>query len=158
MVVRKWRRADPVWQRRRLDEVRPDEAMPLQPSVAPPAFDAAFDDGPTVSGFDDLHDDRHPDPSAEPVEPQLFEVADSVPIRDDDQAAVAPPAPLDPLLASSRPEQQRFDLDVLAPTPLSITRPDELPEGELDPDVMAAALADLDAELARGHAIDNSSD
>ena len=31
MGERKWRRADPVWQRRRLDEVRPDGAEPLQP-------------------------------------------------------------------------------------------------------------------------------
>src|SRR5687768_18227228 len=56
MGERKWRRADPVWQRRRLDEVRPPEARPLSPSVAPPEFDEAFDQGPTASGFDDLHD------------------------------------------------------------------------------------------------------
>ena len=41
MGERKWRRADPVWQRRRLDEVRPDDAQPLQPSAAPPDFDEA---------------------------------------------------------------------------------------------------------------------
>src|SRR5262245_64138822 len=56
MGERKWRRADPVWQRRRLDEVRPAGAQPLQPSAAPPDLDEAFDKGPSVSGFDDLHD------------------------------------------------------------------------------------------------------
>ena len=44
MGVRKWRRGDPVWQRRRLDELRPAGARPLEPSVAPPAFDASFDE------------------------------------------------------------------------------------------------------------------
>ena len=57
MGERKWRRADPVWQRRRLDEVRPDGAEPLQPSVAPPDLDEAFDLGPAATGFDDLQDD-----------------------------------------------------------------------------------------------------
>lgn len=56
MGERAWRRGDPVWQRRRLDEVRPAGAEPLQPSVAPPEIDAAFDDGPSASGFDDLHE------------------------------------------------------------------------------------------------------
>ena len=60
MGERKWRRADPVWQRRRLDEVRPGDAQPLQPSAAPPDFDEAFfDQRPAAAGFDDLHDDAH---------------------------------------------------------------------------------------------------
>jgi hypothetical protein len=56
MGERTWRRGDPVWQRRRLDEVRPEGAEPLQPSVAPPELDESFDAGPTASGFDDLHE------------------------------------------------------------------------------------------------------
>ena len=56
MGERKWRRADPVWQRRRLDEVRPEDAKPLDPSAAPPELDEAFDAGPAASGFDDLHE------------------------------------------------------------------------------------------------------
>ena len=60
MGERKWRRADPVWQRRRLDEVRPIDAQPLQPSAAPPDFDEAFfEHRPAAAGFDDLHDDAH---------------------------------------------------------------------------------------------------
>jgi hypothetical protein len=54
MGERTWRRADPVWQRRRLDELRPRGARPLAPSVAPPELDEAFDAGPTATGFDDL--------------------------------------------------------------------------------------------------------
>jgi len=54
MGQRKWRRGDPVWQRRRLDEVRPREAQPLRPARTPPAPDAAFDAGPQALGFDDL--------------------------------------------------------------------------------------------------------
>lgn len=56
MGERKWRRADPVWQRRRLDDLRPDDAEPLAPSAAPPDVDEAFDAGPSAPGFDDLHD------------------------------------------------------------------------------------------------------
>jgi hypothetical protein len=54
MGQRKWRRADPVWQRRRLDEVRPGGADPLEPMSAPPATDAEFERGPQPIGFDDL--------------------------------------------------------------------------------------------------------
>ena len=54
MGERKWRRADPVWQRRRLDEVRPGGADPLEPTSAPPATDAEFERGPQPIGFDDL--------------------------------------------------------------------------------------------------------
>ena len=54
MGQRKWRRADPVWQRRHLDQVRPGGADPLEPSTAPPATDADFERGPQPIGFDDL--------------------------------------------------------------------------------------------------------
>lgn len=54
MGERKWRRADPVWQHRNLDEVRPHEANPLEPSSAPPATDDDFERGPQPIGFDDL--------------------------------------------------------------------------------------------------------
>jgi hypothetical protein len=60
MGERAWRRGDPVWQRRSLDEVRPTGAEPLTPSVAPPEFDESFDDGPSAVGFDDLADDPEP--------------------------------------------------------------------------------------------------
>lgn len=57
MGDRSWQRADSVWQRRRLDEVRPDGAEPLVRSTAPPKIDEAFERGPTAQGFDDLRID-----------------------------------------------------------------------------------------------------
>lgn len=57
MGQRKWRRADPVWQRRHLDEMRPGGADPLEPSSAPPATDADFERGPQTIGFEDLASD-----------------------------------------------------------------------------------------------------
>ncbi|MEX2626133.1 MAG: hypothetical protein WD225_04580 [Ilumatobacteraceae bacterium] len=56
MGERSWRRADPVWQRRQLDEVRPSEAEPLEPMAAPPALDAEFDLGPQLGDFSDFDD------------------------------------------------------------------------------------------------------
>lgn len=111
MGGRKWRRNDPVWQRRRLDALRPPGAEPLAPSVAPPVIDEAFDRGPIASGFDDLHD--HGEPGA----------------------------PLDSPAPGSAP--------VDAPTPAHAQRPEleELTDGDIDPDALAAAMADLDAEL-----------
>lgn len=113
MGERKWRRLDPVGQRRRLDELRPDEAEPIDPSVAPPALDEAFDAGPAAPGFDDLHDDGQPD--------------------------VAPPQPAGGSLA---PPPQ-------ADTPQQIDRPafDEF-DDDIDSEVLAAASAELEAELA----------
>ena len=184
MGDRTWRRADPVWQRRRLDEVRPDGAEPLLPSVAPPDLDEAFDLGPTASGFDDLHDREHetppddvvpgdpliasapqlqspppPQPSL-PVDPTTPIVRDG-PLRVESRppsldstnrapapsvppAPPAPPAPMDPLIARAR------SLDG-ASTPTGIARPipEDLPDHDVDPALLAAALAELDAELGR---------
>ncbi len=111
MSERKWRRADPVWQRRRLDHLRPVGAQPLAPSAAPPDVDEAFDLGPAGTGFDDLHEDHH-GPSEHTVT-----VADEGP----------------------------------APTPAGLSRPrlDDLPEREMDPVLVAAAMADLEAELGQ---------
>lgn len=123
MGERRWRRGDPVWQRRRLDHLRPAGANPLEPSVAPPAVDEAFDQGPVASGFDDLHGDA--------VEPEpLQDVAG-------DQDPLAPPLGGGP---------------VETETPEAIERPalDGLPLGDIDADAMAAAMAQLDAELRDG--------
>ena len=116
MGERKWRRADPVAQRRTLDEVRPDEACPLEPSVAPPVLDTAFDAGPTAGGFDDLHADADADdgPSADDQHPSR-------------RGGFVPPIG-----------------DV---TPQQIDRPSEDFAHEIDPEVLAAAAAELDAEL-----------
>ena len=64
MGQRKWRRSDPVWQRRQLDAVRPPGAEPLSPSRTLPVPDEAFDAGPQAPGFDDL-EDRDDDPADE---------------------------------------------------------------------------------------------
>lgn len=54
MGDRRWREADPVWQRRELDELRPEGAEPLARMAQPPDLDEAFDAGPQAPGFDDL--------------------------------------------------------------------------------------------------------
>jgi hypothetical protein len=56
MGERSWRSADPVRQRRRLDEVRPDDAEPIDPMAPPPLTDAEFDLGPKLGGFADFDD------------------------------------------------------------------------------------------------------
>jgi hypothetical protein len=55
---RKFRRGDPVWQRRRLEEARPGAAVPLSELPPPPSADVAFDRGPVAEGFEDLVDDE----------------------------------------------------------------------------------------------------
>jgi hypothetical protein len=115
-----------VWQRRRLDDLRPAGAEPLDPSVAPPDVDEAFDAGPAASGFDDLHGDHgEGDHSGEVAQVRV---------------------PLTPPRAGSVP--------VDADTPEAIVRPvlDDLPDGDVDPDALAAAMAELDAELGDGTA------
>lgn len=57
MGRRKWRRSDPVAQRRLLDAVRPQGAEPLSPSLPPPSGDPEFDLGPRLRGFEDLSSD-----------------------------------------------------------------------------------------------------
>lgn len=124
MGERRWRRSDPVWQRRRLDQIRPAGAQPIQPSIAPPELDAAFDRGPAAPGFDDLHD----------------------------VALGAGDAPLGALAGAVDDEVSASTTDGRQAgegTPPVIGRPsiDELPDGEVDSDLMAAAIAELDAEL-----------
>lgn len=175
MGQRKWRRADPVWQRRRLDEVRPQGARPLSPSVAPPELDEAFDLGPAASGFDDLHDDHqqlgdhadtadHADEAVDATKGISHADVDTGerPTADDDgdddgdgpadpdqaeadQADVAIPD------AETDPDGTRDRAGDGGPvTPSGIVRPtlDDLPEHELDPELLEMAMRDLDAELA----------
>lgn len=140
MGERKWRRGDPVWQRRRLDELRPQGASPLEPSVAPPELDESFDAGPTASGFDDLRapvapgrssddrddaDDEMPPDAAPPVAPPTA-------------PPVAPPAAPRPVSGASS-------------TPVDLVRPDldDLSD-DFDADALAAAREELERELAEG--------
>jgi hypothetical protein len=69
----------------------------------------------------------HP-PAAAPVEPDV----------------VAVPAP-------EKRAQLAASLKPVSPTPTGIERPMELPERDIDPEVLAAAVAELDAELRLGH-------
>ncbi len=55
MSSRKWRRGDPVWQRRRLDEIRPAGAAPLATAV-PPEGEFDFNKVPDQRDLDDLLD------------------------------------------------------------------------------------------------------
>ena len=132
MSARKWRRGDPVWQRRRLDELRPNGSQPLAPSVAPPDIDEAFDLGPAGTGFDDLHDDLDHDDHAGRTGTAL--------------------AAGDPSTTAERGMHSDYEVDPgLAPTPTGLNRPrlDDLPDREMDPSLVAAAMAELDAELGR---------
>lgn len=118
MGEHKWRRADPVAQRRTLDEVRPTHARPLEPSAAPPVIDEAFDAGPSAPGFDDLHADA------------------------DAGAAEGP--------ADGEPAPDRDDRSVGDVTPQQIERPEDDFTQEIDPELLAAAAAELEAELHLG--------
>ncbi len=126
MGERNWRRLDPVGQRRRLDELRPEGAEPIAPSVAPPEFDSAFDAGPAAPGFDDLRDDGQPD--------------------------VHVPLPTGAPL-TSLPQ---------ADTPQQLDRPgfDEFDVDGVDSEIIAAASAELEAELAaqQPESVDASAD
>jgi hypothetical protein len=147
MGERKWRRADPVWQRRRLDEVRPADAQPMQPSAAPPDFDEAFfERAPAARGFEDLHDDAHPNGASTDAD------ADA---EGDAEVVLAAPATVDSGSANGAPlavetPQAPAQLKPVSPTPIGIERPLDLPERDIDPELMAAALAELDAELQSG--------
>jgi hypothetical protein len=147
MGERKWRRADPVWQRRRLDEVRPGDAQPLQPSAAPPDFDEAFfEQRPAAAGFDDLHDDAHANGDVPPRVDEPVDAAAAVGVA---EAEVAAPdtnrAP-----TPAKQVQPAASLSPMAPTPIGIERPLDLPDSDIDPEVLAAAIAELDAELRLG--------
>jgi hypothetical protein len=137
MGERKWRRADPVWQRRRLDEVRPGDAQPLQPSAAPPDFDEAFfEQRPAAAGFADLHDDAHANGDAPPRVDEPVDAPAAVGVAEADTSAKRP--------------QSAASLSPVAPTPIGIERPMDLPDHDIDPEVLAAAIAELDAELRLG--------
>lgn len=121
MGERSWRRKDPVWQRRRLDEVRPPGAHPLVSIAAPPELDESFEAGPAASGFDDLRD-------AEPR--SVGSDRPARPPEETDEPAAAPRTP--------------------DATPVGADGPDlsELPDDDFDPDALAAAREELERELA----------
>lgn len=118
MGERSWRRKDPVWQRRRLDELRPPGAKPLDPSVAPPEIDEAFEAGPVASGFDDLHGhETAPEDAGAVPEPDVAAHVDAEPPPD------------------------------ATPSGMGLTWED-LSDDEFDPDALAAAREEIERELA----------
>jgi hypothetical protein len=160
MGERTWRRGDPVWQRRRLDEVRPEGAQPLQPSVAPPELDESFDAGPTASGFDDLHEV----PVSIPGDPLL--ASRSGPSADPTEGIargqMGNGSGFGPPVVPSARLHQRPRVSLVEASPPPPERPDEtepqrvdpslrdLPPDDLPPDVIAAAMIEIEAELREG--------
>lgn len=160
MGERTWRRRDPVWQRRRLDEVRPAGAEPMRRSAEPPRVDEAFDAGPTAIGFDDLRHDG--DLRRQVVTPGGADddVADGVgspgtPLRSSDGAGAGDgsddrdgDAP-DDRDADRDADRDDAAAEVLGHTPIATNRPllDELPPDGVDPELVRQAMEELDAEL-----------
>lgn len=157
MGQRRWRRSDPVWQRRHLDEVRPAGAEPLSPAPATPEPDAAFDAGPLATGFDDLPEDlaevvatsleaevdhdATPPSSELPVvtrdTPPPAEPAEEVPL---DQLG----APLEPVLGAPSGPPVAVDLEA-PPAPVADAGPPAAPQVEpiaADDAADAAAVGD----------------
>ena len=135
MGERKWRRADPVWQRRRLDEVRPSEAQPLQPSAAPPDFDEAFfEQRPAAGGFADLHDDAHA--TANRRRRSVAPVAAADAPRTGRGSGSRVHRAGSPTARRSRPSNRsrRLAVKPVSPTPIGIERPMELPDRDIDPE------------------------
>ena len=124
MGDRKSQHADPVWQRRHLDEIQPRGANPMQPSIAPPAINKAFDEGPSAAGFDDLHDARLASHDADRDEASTDPATDTL-----------SPSPDERVAATDTPE--------FLPRPTA----EEFEDSDVDPDALAAAIAELDAEL-----------
>lgn len=131
-----WRSADPVWQRRSLDQHRAPDAEPLQTMADPPKLDVDFDTGPRAPGFDDIINDSSPGPDAQgeeaPGEEAPGESVEAVHHGRDDDAPV--------VLVSGSSDDQPVTSPLL-----------DFPMSEIDPDILAAAEAALDAEL-RGEA------
>lgn len=134
MGERSWRRGDPVWQRRRLDELRPRGARPLAPSSAPPEIDESFDSGPSASGFDDLRSSGGP-PSGQVAAPDAGASADAADASEEGSGASDTVSTADPTFDS---------------TPAGVVGPtlDELPGDGFDEEAIAAAREQLERELA----------
>lgn len=95
-----WRRADPVWQRRQLDEVRPSGAEPLDPMAAPPLLDAEFDLGPQLGDFSDFDD---------LLRTLGVDLGDAAPDTRGDAAMAPPPSDPEVIRVGSPPEDEAGD-------------------------------------------------
>jgi hypothetical protein len=141
MGERSWRNGDPVWQRRMLDEVRPDRAVPLKRAAKPPRFDESFDDVPTATGFDDLRSDaRAPAASTSSDDESVVAVGPTTPT----QVSVVRSESLD----RADDDAHDRDDDDAAPTPTASNRPlDDFPDHDIDAAELERARAELDEEL-----------
>jgi hypothetical protein len=115
MASRRWRRADPVAQRRMLDEIRPEGAEPLSPSPPPPGGDDEFDLGPRLRSFEDLSADADPPAVTDTGGlPQTADADPTVAVSTDDLAdmRVEPdPVDVDPDLAHEDPPASGSDTE-----------------------------------------------
>ena len=134
------------------------DAQPLQPSAAPPDFDEAFfEHRPAAPGFDDLHDDAHDhahddahdDRERAPGADEAVE-AGAADEQSEQLAAVTATAEGNGTPVVARDAQPPAEIKPVSPTPIGIERPMDLPERDIDPEVLAAAIAELDAELRLG--------
>ncbi len=139
MGERGWRRADPMGQRRRLDEVRPEAAAPLKRPNAPPTLDASFDAGPAAFGVSDLRE------FAVAGQPGLDGAPPSSEAPDGDDA----PADGTAGDTGEGPVVHRDGTPVASEQPL-FDDLDEVGGGDLDPELLAEAAAELDREIGRG--------
>ena len=99
-----WKKRDPSTQRRMLDEVRPDGAVPLTTEPMPPPIDADFEADHPVSSFSDLGPGivaEQRDPT--PVDP----VADGLDIEP--EQAENPEKPEDPEQAQNADDEALSD-------------------------------------------------
>jgi FtsZ-interacting cell division protein ZipA len=116
MSDRSWNKRDPATQRRMLDEVRPDDAVPLHWAASEPEPDEEFDELRPVSSFDDLKDpepaeteaveadepdepvetagDAEPEPEPEPEEP-VEAAGDAEPEPEPEEEVAEPEEPDD---------------------------------------------------------------
>ena len=153
MDDRSWRKGDAVWQRRRLDEVRPEGATPRERAAAPPRLDESFDAGPSVSGFDDLHDDAHG--RDDDADGDGLDVAPRAASNGQARADVIADSDGDAGDGDTGDDPVEDSVDApgdAARTPIDAQRPplDQLPDGEVDESALKRALDELDAELEHG--------
>jgi hypothetical protein len=174
MGERSWRNGDPVWQRRRLDEVRPDGAVPLMRASLPPRIDESFDLAPSATGFEDLRDDDRAlgsdhdrvedrDAGREADEdgttsippPDVRHLATAFAV---DEAAVTSTSDADDDLSDASDQAAAATAPKPADpshTPIASERPlddfgdPSLGDADFDPDALARAMAELDDELQR---------
>lgn len=123
MGRRKWRRSDPVWQRRELDAVRPPDAQPLVPAPAVPVPLEGFEEGPAAGGFDDL------DPLADVesgVDHDLTELPGGV-VFDADPTPPSGEVPVVVAVATDESSLAELGIDWRPPAPEDLTVPADEP-------------------------------